>query len=66
MALVPLVENALNLTMNFNILSSVDNPKGKWPNVLGNTIMVDIDSFYSLAVNFIVSAIDNATLQATA
>jgi hypothetical protein len=34
--------------------------------VLGNTIMVDIDSFYSLAVNFIVSAIDNATLQATA
>lgn len=39
--LSPLIMRGLNITIDFVIKKSVNNPKGKWPSSLGNSIVID-------------------------
>jgi hypothetical protein len=54
----PFIREALNLTITFDVVASVDNPKGMWPNLLGNSIMADMNDFYFTAYNTILDSID--------
>jgi len=39
--LSPLIMRGLNITLDFIVKKSVNNPRGKWPSSLGNSIVID-------------------------
>ena len=45
--LTPVITQAMNISLNLTVRASIDSPKGKWPNILGNTLLMDIKALYN-------------------